>query len=139
MKAGFQQSQSEAEFWERSSYRGAAIGALFLAGFGAAWVFLAVASLPGSFLRFHAVAGKPTLTISAFSRHGAWLYVALAIPPLVLLWRAIDRLRHASGEVPPEFKPLSRRIGRQFGIVNAVQWTAIGLLNFWPRACIAKI
>jgi hypothetical protein len=98
---------SESEFFLRSAARGAGIAALFLVFFGSAWLFLGLAALPRQF---------------------PWLYVILAVPPLWLLGAAIQRFRNTSGRVPQQYRRLKKRIGRQLGIVNAVQWTAISIV-----------
>jgi len=103
-ESGTSANISESEFFRRAAARGAAIGTLFLAFFGSAWLFIGLASLP---------------------RQLPWLYAVLALPPLCLLGAAVGRLRVTSGKAPEEYRGIKKRIGRQLGIVNAVQWTAI--------------
>lgn len=87
-------------------YRGAAIGTLFMTGFGTAWLLLGLAAL-----------GKTHY----------WLFAVLAIAPVAMIWASVVRLRTTPAPTSGETKAITRRIRRQFGIVNAVQWTGIGV------------
>jgi len=89
------------------AYRGAATGALFMAGFGSVWFFLALAALTQRFY---------------------WWYLLPAIAPALLVWVSIRRLRNPSPQVSTEQLLVAKKIRLQFGIVNAIQWTAVGIL-----------
>lgn len=88
------------------AYRAAATGTLVLALFGAAWLFIGLAALGNT---------------------PYWLYLALAMAPVAMIWASVVRLRRPAPPMSEETKAISKRIRRQFGIVNAVQWTGIGV------------
>ena len=89
------------------AYRGAATGALFMAGFGSVWFFLALAVLTQRFY---------------------WWYLLPAIAPALLVWVSIRHLRTPKPSVSAEQLLVAKKIRLQFGIVNAIQWTAVGIL-----------
>jgi hypothetical protein len=89
------------------AYRGAATGALFMAGFGSIWFFLALVALTQRFY---------------------WWYLLPAIAPALLVWVSIRRLRTPRPPLSTEQLLVAKKIRRQFGIVNAIQWTAVGIL-----------
>jgi hypothetical protein len=85
---------------------GSAVGTIFLSLFGAAWIILPL-----------------------INRNSA---PALYVPPvsitLLLLWRAGILLRRTAAAARSQMDPgYRRKIGRVFGIVNAVQWTLVFL------------
>ncbi|MBW4050483.1 MAG: hypothetical protein HIU85_03325 [Proteobacteria bacterium] len=83
---------------------GAAVGAIFLSLFGAAWIILSL--INGNF--------APAL------------YVPPVLITLLLLWRASIVLRRNAAAARSQMDPgYRRKIGRVFGIVNAVQWTLV--------------
>ncbi len=83
---------------------GSAIGIIFLSLFGAAWIIL-----------------------SLLNRNSApVLYVPPVLITLLLVWGASIALRRNSAEARSQMDPSYRRkIGRVFGIINAVQWTLV--------------
>lgn len=88
------------------AYRGAAVGTLFMTGFGAVWLFLGLAAL---------------------GRAPDWLYAVLTGAPIAMIWASVVRLRKPGPPINEETRVITKRIRRQFGIVNAVQWTVIGV------------
>jgi len=84
--------------------RGRAIGSLFFAGFGVLWISLALAA-------------KQMLTTANLT------FVALDF--CVLLGMAIWLIREARHFPAPPSNPLEgKRVGRNFGLINAAQWIA---------------
>lgn len=90
----------------RSAARGGrAIGALFFAGFGGAWLALWAVNEPGS-----PVVG---------------LCIVLTLTACLMAWSWRVHRRHAAAMRAQRDTPQSRRMNRVFNQVNAVQWIAI--------------
>lgn len=77
-----------------------------MTGFGAVWLFLGLAAL---------------------GRAPNWLYAVLAGALIAMIWASLVRLRTPAPPISEETRVATKRIRRQFGMVNAVQWTVIGV------------
>lgn len=89
---------------------GSGIGAFFLALFGAAWMFL---------------------SLIAAGNIAVWLYVLAGIVAIALLLAAGMAIRKGGPGARTASNPrYRRRVRKVFGIINAIQWTAIFVAAF---------